>query len=51
MVSMFILMFPDLILVNDDTTGTTDITNSELAYLRYESGCEGGRTGLRYEGW
>ncbi|MGE5661290.1 MAG: right-handed parallel beta-helix repeat-containing protein [Ignavibacteriales bacterium] len=38
------------IVVNDDATGTTDITNSEIAYLGYESGYGGGRTGLRYEG-
>jgi mannuronan 5-epimerase len=38
------------IIVDDDATGTTDITNSELAFLGYESGYGGGRTGLRYEG-
>jgi mannuronan 5-epimerase len=38
------------IVVNDDATGTTDITNSELVSLGYESGYGGGRTGLRYEG-
>ena len=38
------------IVVNDDATGTTDITNSELVALGYESGYGGGRTGLRYEG-
>lgn len=38
------------IIVNDDATGTTDITNSELVSLGYESGYGGGRTGLRYEG-
>jgi parallel beta-helix repeat protein len=38
------------IVVNDDATGTTDITNSELTSLGYESGYGGGRTGLRYEG-
>ncbi len=38
------------IVVNGDATGTTDITNSELSYLGYESGYGGGRTGLRYEG-
>ncbi|MGI0044073.1 MAG: right-handed parallel beta-helix repeat-containing protein [Nitrososphaeraceae archaeon] len=37
------------IVVNDDATGTTDITNSELAYLGYEAGYGEGRTGLRYE--
>jgi mannuronan 5-epimerase len=38
------------IVVAEDATGTTDITNSEIAYLGYESGYGGGRTGLRYEG-
>jgi len=38
------------IIVEEDATGTTDITNSEIAYLGYESGSGGGRTGLRYEG-
>ena len=38
------------IIVNDDATGTTDITNSEIAHLGYESGYGGGRTGVRYEG-
>jgi parallel beta-helix repeat protein len=38
------------IVVSDDATGTTDITNSELVALGYESGYGGGRTGLRYEG-
>jgi poly(beta-D-mannuronate) C5 epimerase len=37
------------IVVEDDASGTMDITNSELAYLGYESGYGGGRTGLRYE--
>ncbi|MGH9978426.1 MAG: right-handed parallel beta-helix repeat-containing protein, partial [Nitrososphaeraceae archaeon] len=37
------------IVVEDDATGTTDITNSELAYLGYEAGYGEGRTGLRYE--
>jgi parallel beta-helix repeat protein len=37
------------IVVEDGATGTTDITNSEIAYLGYESGYGGGRTGLRYE--
>lgn len=37
------------IVVEDDATGTTDITNSELAYLGYEAGYGAGRTGLRYE--
>jgi mannuronan 5-epimerase len=38
------------IIINADATGTTDITNSEIAYLGYESGYGGGLTGLRYEG-
>lgn len=38
------------IVVSEEATGTTDITNSEIAYLGYESGYGGGRTGLRYEG-
>src|ERR671918_3138870 len=38
------------IVVDDEATGTTDITNSEIAHLGYESGYGGGRTGLRYEG-
>lgn len=38
------------IIVDDEATGTTDIINSEIAYLGYESGYGGGRTGLRYEG-
>jgi poly(beta-D-mannuronate) C5 epimerase len=38
------------IVIAEDATGTTDITNSEIAYLGYESGYGGGRTGLRYEG-
>lgn len=37
-------------IIEPDATGTTDITNSEVAYLGYESGYGGGRTGLRYEG-
>jgi len=37
------------IVVEDDATGTTDITNSEIAYLGYEAGYGAGRTGLRYE--
>jgi mannuronan 5-epimerase len=37
------------ITVNDESTGTTDITNSEIAYLGYEAGYGSGRTGLRYE--
>lgn len=38
------------IVVDEGATGTTDITNSEIAHLGYESGYGGGRTGLRYEG-
>ena len=37
------------IVVDSEATGTTDITNSEIAYLGYESGYGGGRTGLRFE--
>ena len=39
--------------VQKGATGTTDITNSEIAYLGYEGGLRGagvGRTGLRYDG-
>ena len=36
--------------VEEEATGTTDITNSEIAYLGYESGEGGGKTGLRYDG-
>jgi mannuronan 5-epimerase len=39
--------------VEEEATGTTDITNSEIAYLGYEGGLAGagvGRTGLRYDG-
>jgi parallel beta-helix repeat protein len=36
--------------VEDEATGTTDITNSEIAYLGYESGVGGGKQGLRYDG-
>jgi mannuronan 5-epimerase len=36
--------------VEDGATGTTDISNSEIAYLGYEAGYGAGRTGLRYEG-
>jgi hypothetical protein len=36
--------------VEDEATGTTNITNSEIAYLGYESGEGGGKTGLRYDG-
>ena len=38
------------IIVDSEATGTTDIVNSEIAYLGYESGYGGGLTGLRYEG-
>lgn len=38
------------ITIEDDATGTTDITNSEIAYLGYEGGYGAGRTGLRYGG-
>jgi hypothetical protein len=38
------------IIVEPEATGTTDITNSEIAYLWYETGYGGGLTGLRYEG-
>ena len=38
------------IVVENEATGTTDITNSELAYMGYEAGYGEGRTGLRYEG-
>src|SRR5215207_3231715 len=36
--------------IEEEATGTTDITNSELAYLGYEAGYGTGRSGLRYEG-
>lgn len=36
--------------IEEEATGTTDITNSEIAYLGYEAGYGAGRTGLRYEG-
>jgi mannuronan 5-epimerase len=36
--------------IEAEATGTTDITNSELAYFGYEGGYGAGRTGLRYEG-
>ena len=36
--------------VEEGATGTTDIINSEIAYLGYEAGYGEGRTGLRYEG-
>jgi parallel beta-helix repeat protein len=38
------------ITVEEGATGTTDITNSEIAYLGYEAGIGGGVTGLRYAG-
>jgi len=38
------------ITIEGGATGTTDITNSEIAYLGYESGIGGGATGLRYAG-
>jgi poly(beta-D-mannuronate) C5 epimerase len=38
------------IIVEEEATGTTDITNSEIAYLGYEAGYGAGRTGLRYLG-
>jgi mannuronan 5-epimerase len=37
-------------IVEEEATGTTDITNSEIAYLGYEAGYGAGRTGLRYLG-
>jgi parallel beta-helix repeat protein len=36
--------------IEDEATGTTNITNSEISYLGYESGVGGGKTGLRYDG-
>jgi parallel beta-helix repeat protein len=36
--------------IEEEATGTADITNSEIAYLGYEGGYGAGRTGLRYEG-
>jgi poly(beta-D-mannuronate) C5 epimerase len=38
------------IIVEEEATGTTDITNSEISYLGYEAGYGEGRTGLRYLG-
>jgi mannuronan 5-epimerase len=38
------------ITIEAGATGTTDIFNSEIAYLGYEGGYGAGRTGLRYEG-
>ena len=38
------------ITVGSSATGTTNITNSEIAYLGYESGIGGGSSGLRYAG-
>jgi poly(beta-D-mannuronate) C5 epimerase len=40
---------PYITVANSDT-GTTNITNSEIAYLGYESGIGGGTSGLRYAG-
>jgi parallel beta-helix repeat protein len=36
--------------VEEGATGTTDITNSEIAYLGYEAGVGAGRSGFRYDG-
>lgn len=36
--------------IEEEATGTTDITNSELAYFGYEGGLGAGRSGLRYDG-
>ena len=36
--------------IEEEATGTTDITNSEVAYLGYEGGLGAGRSGLRYDG-
>ena len=36
--------------IEEEASGTTDITNSEIAYLGYEAGYGEGRTGLRYLG-
>ena len=36
--------------VEEEATGTTDITNSEIAYLGYESRVGGGKSSLRYDG-
>jgi parallel beta-helix repeat protein len=36
--------------IEEEATGNTDITNSELAYLGYEGGLGAGRSGLRYDG-
>jgi mannuronan 5-epimerase len=38
------------IIVEKDATGTTDITNSEIAYLGYEGGVGSGMSGLHYNG-
>ena len=37
------------ITIEEGATGTTDIINSEIAYLGYEAGWGEGRSGLRYE--
>jgi mannuronan 5-epimerase len=39
-----------IIKVEGDATGTTDITNSEIAYLGYEGGTAPGASGLSYYG-
>ena len=39
-----------VIKVEGDATGTTDITNSEIAYLGYEGGTSPGASGLSYYG-
>ena len=36
--------------IEEEATGTTNITNSEIAYLGYEAGLGGGVTGLTYLG-
>jgi poly(beta-D-mannuronate) C5 epimerase len=38
------------IIVSEDATGATDITNSEVTHLGYESGYGGDTPGLRYDG-
>jgi poly(beta-D-mannuronate) C5 epimerase len=46
---VFILGAPrPSIVVDNNATGTTDITNSEIAYLGYEQGKHRGGTGLSY---
>ena len=39
------------IVVNNDATGTTDIIDSELVSLGYESGYGGGHCGTYIQGW